>query len=116
MTVVADFIFLGQDRVGSFALSSDKTNLFSLALGAWLKDIASVMNKTPISKLMTLNGIPSNLWPTIKPGDLEKEDVMKFIDSIYKLVSVGAMIPDEDIDAKARELLDLPIKVAKGNL
>lgn len=115
MTVVADFIFLGQDKVGSFALSSDKTSMFSLALGAWLKDIAAVVNKKPLPKLMKLNGIKPELWPTIVAGDLEKEDVAKFIDSIYKLVSVGAMVPDEDIDAKARELLDLPVKIA-GNV
>ena len=113
MTVVADFIFLGQDKVGSFALSSNKTNLFSLALGAWLKDIAAVINKKAIPKLMKLNGVDTKLWPSIKPGDLEKEDVMRFVDSIYKLVGVGAMIPDEDIDAKARELLDLPVRIGE---
>lgn len=112
MSVAADFIFLGQDKVGSFALSSDKTSMFSLALGAWLKDIASVINKKAIPKLMKLNGIPPELWPKVQPGDIEKEDVMRFVDSVYKLVGVGAMIPDEDIDAKARELLELPVKVA----
>lgn len=116
MTVVADFIFLGQDKVGSFALSSDKTSMFSLALGAWLGDIAAVVNRKPVPKLMQLNGIAPELWPTVKHGDLEKEDVMRFVDSIYKLTSVGALMPDEDIDAKARELLDLPVKVANGAL
>ena len=36
MTVLADFIFLGHQSVGSFALSSDKTELFSMAIGAYL--------------------------------------------------------------------------------
>jgi hypothetical protein len=114
MTVVADFIFLGQDKVGSFALSSDKTSMFSLALGAWLKDIGAVINKKATPKLMKLNGFDSALWPTVVPGDIEKEDVSRFVDSIYKLVSVGAMIPDADIDAKARELLELPVKVGNS--
>ncbi len=30
MTVLADFIMLGHQKVGSFALSSDKTELFQL--------------------------------------------------------------------------------------
>lgn len=110
MSVVADFIFLGQDKVGSFALSSDKTSMFSLALGAWLKDIASIINTKAIPKLMKMNGVAPELWPHLEAGDIEKENVAQFIDSIYKLVSVGAMIPDEDIDAKARELLDLPVR------
>lgn len=36
MTVLADFIFLGHEQNGSWALSSDKTELFSMACGAFL--------------------------------------------------------------------------------
>src|SRR6185369_14967505 len=113
MTVVADFIFLGQDKVGSFALSSDKTSMFSLALGAWLKDIGKVVSKKAVPPLMQLNGVPSELWPTVTPRDIEKENIKDFIDGVYQLCSVGAMTPDDDIEAKARALLDLPIKTVK---
>lgn len=33
MTVLADFIFLGHSETGSWALSSDKTELFAMAIG-----------------------------------------------------------------------------------
>jgi hypothetical protein len=33
MSVMADFLMLGAEKVGSFALSSDKTDLFAVALG-----------------------------------------------------------------------------------
>ena len=36
MTVMADFIFLGHQGTGSYALSSDKTSLFAKSLGVWL--------------------------------------------------------------------------------
>jgi hypothetical protein len=36
MAVMADFILLGHQQVGSYSLVSSKTNLFSTALGAWL--------------------------------------------------------------------------------
>jgi hypothetical protein len=43
MTVLADFVLLGHQQVGSFALSSDKTKLFSMAVGSipghYLRDI-----------------------------------------------------------------------------
>ena len=116
MTVAADFIFLGLDKVGSFALSSDKTSTFSMAMGAWLKAIAAVLNRKLVPKLMTLNGVPKELYPQFVPGDIEKEDIATFVDAIYKLVGVGALQPDDDIDAKARELLNLPIKISNGTM
>ena len=41
MTVLADFILMGHQRVGSFALSSDKTHIFATAIGSWVEMIAS---------------------------------------------------------------------------
>jgi hypothetical protein len=108
MTVVADFIFLGQSKVGSFALSSDKTDLFAISLGAWLDGIASVFNKKAIPQLMMVNDIEPEYWPTLVPGDIEKAEMSKFIDAIYKLVGVGALIPDKTVETKIREVLDIP--------
>ena len=115
MTVVADFIFLGQSKVGSFALSSDKTDMFSASLGAWLNGIASVFNMDAIPELMTVNNIPPEHWPKLVAGDLEKPDVAKFVDALYKLVGVGALLPDESVDTKIRELLDMPKLISDGN-
>lgn len=107
MTVLADFIFLGQDKVGSFALSSDKTSMFSFAIGTWIKDICSVLNRTALPALMRVNAIPIELWPSFKPGDVEKDDVSVYTEAIYKLVGVGALLPDDSVDAKIRTLLGL---------
>ena len=45
MTVLADFIFLGHEQNGSWALSSDKTELFSMACGAFLDIFADNIKK-----------------------------------------------------------------------
>ena len=87
-----------------------------MAMGAWLKAIAAVLNRKLVPKLMTLNGVPKELYPQFVPGDIEKEDIATFVDAIYKLVGVGALQPDDDIDAKARELLNLPIKISNGTM
>lgn len=107
MTVLADFIFLGQTKVGSYALSSDKTDMFSASLGAWLRSIADVFNKQAIPRLMKLNGIERKYWPKLKPSDIEKENVNEFCDNIYKLVGVGALMPDDSVDQRIRQLLSL---------
>jgi phage gp29-like protein len=108
MTVLADFILLGQDKVGSFALSSDKTALFASAIATWLKSIADVFNRFTIPRLMTLNGISQTLSPKLVPGDVEKVDVAQFAEIVSKLTLSGILIPDEPLQNKARELLDLP--------
>jgi hypothetical protein len=108
MTVLADFIFLGQSKVGSYALSSDKTDMFSAGLGAWLGSIADVINRSARPKLMKLNGYERKVWGTFKPADIEKEDVSKFCENVYKLVGVGALVPDDELNTKIRELLGVP--------
>lgn len=108
MSVLADFIFLGQSKVGSYALSSDKTDMFSAGLGAWLTSIADVLNKKALPRLMKLNGFPREIWPKFVPGDIEKENVQQFCDCIYKLAGVGALVIDDEVDTRIREILNIP--------
>ena len=108
MTVLADFILLGQDKVGSFALSSDKTALFSTAIGAWLKSIADVFNRFAIPRLMRINSIPQELAPKYIPNDIEKQAIAKFAEVVSKLVLSGSLFPDEALENKIRDLLVLP--------
>ncbi len=56
MTVLADFIFLGHQQNGSWALSSDKTELFAMACGAYLDIIAETVNSQGIPNLIDING------------------------------------------------------------
>ena len=55
MSTMSDFLLLGHQQVGSFALSSDKTHLFSMALGAYLDIICEVFNGQGIPRLVGMN-------------------------------------------------------------
>lgn len=57
MTVLADFIFLGHQNIGSWALSSDKTELFAMAIGAYLDIICEVFNRKATSQPININSI-----------------------------------------------------------
>jgi len=115
MTVLADFIFLGQSKVGSFALSSDKTDMFAASLGAWLNDIAAVFNRDAVPQLMKLNSVPPEFWPKLVPGDIEKADITKFADAVSKLLLCGALLPSDDLNDKSRVMLELPLVESDGN-
>jgi len=107
MTVLADFILLGHEKVGSFSLSSDKTNLFSTALSAWLDSIGEVINRFAIPKLIQLNGWPIDRLPRVVHGDIERVSMAELADYVSKLT--GTVIqPDDDLERYMRQQADLP--------
>ena len=109
MTVLADFILLGSKTVGSYALSSDKTNLFAVALGAWLDTICAVVNRFAIPRLLRLNGRPvTGPVPCLEHGDVEAVDWSLVASAIQQLTSSGLDMMDKDWQW-LRERLGMPV-------
>lgn len=108
MSVMADFLMLGAEKVGSFALSSDKTDLFAAAIGAWLDGIAAVVNQHAIPRLLRLNGLPTEMAPKLMHGDIEVPDLSELADYVMKLVGAGALTPTPEIERHLREVASLP--------
>jgi len=105
---LCEFLLLGTDKVGSFALSSDKTELFSLGLGAILDMICEVYNRTEIPLLMKLNGVPQELTPTLEHGDVEKVNLVDVASYVSTLTGAGHLMPSEELDKHLLEIADLP--------
>jgi hypothetical protein len=111
MTVLADFILLGHEKVGSFALSDDKTDLFAVALGTIMDGIADVLNRFAVPRLFALNGMDTKRLPKIVPGDIAEPDVAKLGQYVSALVNAGVpLFPDEDLEAYLRQAANLPEK------
>lgn len=109
-SVLADFIFLGQQAVGSFALSSDKTALFATAIGGFLTSIADVINLNLIERLWRLNGLPPEFMPSMVPGDLEKPNLPELATFVQTLAGAGAtLFPDRELENHLREAAGLPL-------
>jgi hypothetical protein len=114
-SVLADFIFLGQQSVGSFALSSDKTALFATAVGAFVKLIAEEFNRNLLPKLWKLNGMDFSIMPTLVPGDLESPNLTEVADYVAKLSQSGApMFPDRDLENHLRQIAGFPLAPEEG--
>jgi hypothetical protein len=109
-TVLADFILLGHEAVGSFALSSDKTELFAVALGSMLDSIEDVINRHAAPRLLALNGLPTDeKQPMMRHGDIESPDLQELITFVSGLSSAGApLFPDLVLENHLRELANLP--------
>lgn len=106
-SVLADFIMMGHETVGSFALSSSKTRLFAVALGAYLDMISGVLNDIAVPRLFKLNGITDEL-PTMEHSDLEIPDLNELADFLSKLAGVGIILDDDDVEDHLRRVSKLP--------
>ena len=111
MTVLADFVLLGHQKVGSFALSSDKTELFSVAMGAFLDLICEVFNNQAIPRLIDINGDHFKGitdYPQLVHGDIETQDLGQLGEFVAKMVGIGAITPDEEMEDYLRMTANLP--------
>lgn len=113
-SVLADFVMLGQQQVGSFALADSKTKIFAMAIGTYLDTICEVFNNQAIPRLIDLNGDHFKGitdYPYMEHGDIEDTDMTQFADYITKLVGAGVLMPDESIEDEIRRVGGLPEKV-----
>lgn len=114
MNTLSDFLLIGHEKVGSFALSSDKTKLFSMALGAYLDIICEVFNNQGIPRLIGMNaehfaGITD--YPKLAHGDVESPDLQSLSTYIRDLTGCGAIVPDEPLEDYLREVAHLPERI-----
>jgi hypothetical protein len=108
-SILADFIFLGQSSVGSFALSSDKTALFATAVGGFAKSIASVLNRHLLTRLWELNAFDPELMPQIRFGDVETQNLAELAQYLSALSGSGMMLfPDRELENHLRAAAGLP--------
>jgi hypothetical protein len=108
MSMLSEFLILGMDKVGSFALSSDKTDMFAVALGAILDVIDEEFSNNAIPELVQLNGWPTELSPTMKHGDVETPNLAELAAYITSTVTAGAVTPDDKLEEYLREAGGLP--------
>lgn len=109
VTMLADMLLIGQQNVGSFALVQSKTKLFSSALASYAARIAGVFNRDLIPRMMMLNGVAQEYWPTLRFGPVETPSLKEMGDYIKALKEVG--IPLNEAHALyLRQIANFPSK------
>lgn len=108
-TVLADFILIGHQKVGSFALASTKTDLFSVAVNGWLQAMSEVLNKHLVPRLFKFNTFNVEQLPTLQPSVLGKADLKELGEYITSLAGVGYdLFPNNALEAALLQAADLP--------
>ena len=112
-SVLAEFIMLGTKSVGSYALSSNKTEIFMKALNAFLDAIEEVFNTYAVPRLFALNPQKdvSNGLPEIKHKPAGDPDP-KLMAAVLALFPALGWDVSTDIQLEnfTREAIGLPPK------
>lgn len=111
ITLLADIIMLGADKVGSFALAKVKQSLLATALDAQLSDICGVLNRYAIPRLIGLNTFPGITgFPSFKVSSVVAPDLSELGDFIGKLSGAQMpLFPDLDLENYLRRTAGLPL-------
>lgn len=108
LTLLSDFLLLGSDRVGSFALGTAKVDLWTLAVDSIAKSVAEVINQFAVPRLLRLNSMRTDKMPYLTYGQVSSIELGDVADYINKLAAVGILIPDKTLEQHLRSLADLP--------
>jgi hypothetical protein len=123
--VLAGFINLGKDAVGSRALAEPKQQLFQKALQGWVDGIAEVLNRHAVPRLFELNDFNLDALPRFVPEEVEDtalEELGKFVTATAQAgMDWGFLTPDDPISDQMRQLagfdaapVDPELGVSKG--
>jgi len=108
--LMCDFVLLGHEKVGSFALADVKTGSFAIALGGWIDAILEVFNRQAIPRLMSLNGWPIDVAPTLTRGPIGRVDLKALGDYLGALVGAGFdLLSVPDLQEHLMRIADLPV-------
>jgi hypothetical protein len=107
VTMLADMILIGHERVGSFALVASKTKLFASGLEGYAKAIAEVFNRHGIPKLLRINGFNLEKPPYVQFGPVEPPSLKDLGDYVSRLSGAGLQL-DEPLTRYLRQIANFP--------
>jgi hypothetical protein len=111
ITMLADIVMLGADKVGSFALANVKKSLLATSLETILDSIASVFNRYAIPQLFAFNyGFEGmTALPTLEHGEVEVPELNELAEYIKALTGAGFNLTDDiDLENYLREIASMP--------
>lgn len=106
--LLTQFLLLGTDKAGSFALSADQTELLGVALGGLLDSLVDAANQQVVARIADLRGIPTDLRPRLTRGALDKPDLAKLGGFLGEMIKAGVVTPDAALEAHVRSAAELP--------
>jgi hypothetical protein len=109
LTVMADFLLLGQQKQGSYALSDTKSKMFYQSLMSLLDNIAETINTQAVPELFELNGWERDELPYLNHGKAEPVNLEALGNFLGRLTDMG-MVLDDRLENHLRGIADMPLR------
>jgi hypothetical protein len=107
-TMLAGFIQFGQTPRGSRSLHMSATQIFSLAISAFMDSVAAVINKIAVPRLMALNSMDLEYAPKLQAGEIGVRDLQELGQYIGALSQSGLTFFDKPTSDYLRKTGGLP--------
>jgi hypothetical protein len=109
MAVLADFILVGHEQTGSYALHTDKTGIFRASLNAITKAIADTLNRHAVPRLFEVNGWRLDQLPKFEPANIDPPNLNELASFISATAGAGMQwFPDPELEKFVRDIARLP--------
>jgi len=113
MSILMDFLLLGHEGVGSFALGASRIDLWTMAIQQIAKIIAETFDQGAIARLLKFNRIHVDKPPRLVFGDIQNVDLPTIGAFIEQMVNSGALVPGPELDEFVRKVGNLPPATAQ---
>lgn len=109
MSVLADFILVGHQGTGSYAMHTDKSGLFRTAINSIARSIADTLNRYAVPRLFQINGWKLEELPKIVPNDVDPPDLAQLGAFMGQMANAGVQwFPDVELEKFIRDAARLP--------
>ena len=103
-----EHLLLGDNGVGSFAMSQDKSHNFALIVDTSIKDLQAVYASDVVTRIFELNGWPMELRPKLVTDKLKFRDVEQITGALRDMAQAGVLLHEDDpAIVEVRDLLGL---------
>lgn len=109
-SILADFLELGSSSKGSYALSKDKTDFFTLSLEAIAEYIADAVNEHVVKPLVDYNFNGVGEYPKLTFSDIKSVDIAALSTALSTMATAKVITPGEDVEDWIRGQLKMPEK------
>lgn len=107
MSMAAEFLMLGTEKQGSFALGSEKSANFIRSLG-WYVDVIQETLQKAVTRLYAANGVPVEKRARIEAGEIDGPSLQEFGLFLQQAAAAGFLHPRPEDEKRLRELAHLP--------
>jgi hypothetical protein len=108
MSIIMDFLMLGHQNVGSFALGTAKIDLWQMSIDALARGIAETFRDYAIRLLLRINRIQVRRLPVLAYGDVANQDLGTLGSFLTSMVDASLLTPGPELEKFVRDAAKLP--------